>query len=206
MTYNFQQWMSWLPQRWRTQRNAIRNTNCKTSWIIKILNAHCAPRNCLGAYLSECSWTPLNTVNWLSWVDDPPALGLNFGPSKRVPWRMLHCLPMVRLIVGLCCCCHSCRQASRHGIGESAAMKFVTKPPLGSPTWDSLPLWTILWSLSLSSDLLCNVYLHKACSVKELFLTVLDIICVSHECCELALDRCTPHRPWKRIHASGVVS
>ena len=63
MTYNFQQWMSRLPQRWRTQRNAIRNTNCKTSWIIKILNAHCAPRNFLGAYLSECSWTPLNSDN-----------------------------------------------------------------------------------------------------------------------------------------------
>ena len=34
--------MSRFPQRWRTQRNAIRNANCKTSWIIKILNAHCA--------------------------------------------------------------------------------------------------------------------------------------------------------------------
>ena len=27
--YNFQQRMSWLPQRWRTQRNAIRNANCR---------------------------------------------------------------------------------------------------------------------------------------------------------------------------------
>ena len=34
--------MSWIPQRWRTQRNAIRNANCRTQWIIKSLNAHCA--------------------------------------------------------------------------------------------------------------------------------------------------------------------
>jgi hypothetical protein len=39
----FQQWMSWLPHRWRTQRVAIRNANCETLWIIKTLNAHCAP-------------------------------------------------------------------------------------------------------------------------------------------------------------------
>jgi hypothetical protein len=32
--YNLQQRMSRFPHRWRTQRNAIRNANCKTSWII----------------------------------------------------------------------------------------------------------------------------------------------------------------------------
>ena len=52
--------MSRLPQRWRTQRNAICNANCKTSWIIKILNAHCASRICLVACLSECLWTQLS--------------------------------------------------------------------------------------------------------------------------------------------------
>ena len=62
-TYNFQQWMSRLPQWWWTQRNAIRNANCKTSWIIKILNAHCALRKCLRAYLFECLYTPL--IPWL---------------------------------------------------------------------------------------------------------------------------------------------
>ena len=51
--------MSRLPQWWWTQRNAIRNANCKTSWIIKILNAHCALRICLSAYLFECPHTPL---------------------------------------------------------------------------------------------------------------------------------------------------
>ena len=51
--------MSRFSQRWRTQRNAIRNANCKTSWIIKILNAHCALGIFPWAYLSECLWTPL---------------------------------------------------------------------------------------------------------------------------------------------------
>ena len=55
--------MSRLPQWWWTQRNAIRNANCKTSWIIKILNAHCALRKCLRAYLFECLYTPL--IPWL---------------------------------------------------------------------------------------------------------------------------------------------
>ena len=98
MTYNFQQWMSRLPQRWRTQRNAIRNTNCKTSWIIKTLNAHCAPRNFLGAYLSECSWTPLNSDNCY----------LNQDCWLLTCWTMLLLLLLLLAWV-------------------SAAMKFVTK-------------------------------------------------------------------------------
>ena len=44
--YDFQQRMSRLLQRWRTQRNAILSVICKTSWIIKILNAHCASSSC----------------------------------------------------------------------------------------------------------------------------------------------------------------
>ena len=63
--YNFQQRMSRLPQRWRTQRNAIRNANCKTSWIIKTLNAHCASGKCPVAYLSECPRTPLSAEHSL---------------------------------------------------------------------------------------------------------------------------------------------
>ena len=39
---NFQQRISWLSHRWRTQRNAIRNVNCRIQWIIESLNAHCA--------------------------------------------------------------------------------------------------------------------------------------------------------------------
>ena len=36
---NFQRWMSWLAQRWRTQRTAIRSVNCRIQWIIRLLNA-----------------------------------------------------------------------------------------------------------------------------------------------------------------------
>ena len=58
--------MSRFPQRWRTQRNAIRNANCKTSWIIKILNAHCAFGIFPVACLSECLWIPLSAnLLWL---------------------------------------------------------------------------------------------------------------------------------------------
>ena len=71
--YNFQRWMSWFPQRWRTQRNAIRNANCKTSWIIKILNAHCALGIFPWAYLSECLWTPLGAA--VSWQRDTLVAG-----------------------------------------------------------------------------------------------------------------------------------
>ena len=60
MPYDFQQRMSWFPQRWRTQRNAIRNANCISSWIIKSLNAHCASGICPEACLFECPQTPLN--------------------------------------------------------------------------------------------------------------------------------------------------
>ena len=43
IVYNFQQWISWLSHRWRTQRNAISNVNCRIQWIIESLNASCAP-------------------------------------------------------------------------------------------------------------------------------------------------------------------
>ena len=78
-TYNFQQWMSRLPQRWWTQRNAIRNANCKTSWIIKILNAHCAFRKCLKAYLSECLYTPLI----------PSCMVMDYGFDDNSLWRVV---------------------------------------------------------------------------------------------------------------------
>ena len=39
---NSQQRISWLSDRWRTQRNAIRSVNCRNTWIIESLNAYCA--------------------------------------------------------------------------------------------------------------------------------------------------------------------
>ena len=80
--------MSRLPQRWRTQRNAIRNANCKTSWIIKILNAHCALRKCLRAYLFECLYTPLIPVMYVMYVAGD---GLWFWTLRKWP-SLLECI------------------------------------------------------------------------------------------------------------------
>ena len=41
--HNFRQRISWFSHRWRTQRNAIGNVNCRIPWIIESLNAPCAP-------------------------------------------------------------------------------------------------------------------------------------------------------------------
>ena len=72
----FQQRMSWLPQRWRTQRNAIRVANCKTPWIIKTLNAHCASGISPAACLSECQQTLLGM-----WWSDPSNGWLSYCPD-----------------------------------------------------------------------------------------------------------------------------
>ena len=47
--------------RWRTLRNAIRNANCTTQWIIEILNAHCAATVNVAACLVECRFQTLHT-------------------------------------------------------------------------------------------------------------------------------------------------
>ena len=60
--YQFQQWMSWFLHWWRTQQNVIRNANRKTSWIIKLLNAHCGNRICLEPYIVECFSIPLGVA------------------------------------------------------------------------------------------------------------------------------------------------
>jgi len=63
----FRSRISWFWQRWRTQRNAIRNANCRIQWIIKFSNADCAlglswehasssASKCIGAVAS--SWKP----------------------------------------------------------------------------------------------------------------------------------------------------
>ena len=65
--YNFQQWMSRLPQQWRTQRKAIHDTNCKTSRIIELLNANCAPNSGGHVYLSV---SVLNSAYAGFWEDE----------------------------------------------------------------------------------------------------------------------------------------
>ena len=61
--------MSWLPQRWRTQRNAIRHANCEIQWVIKTLNASCTS---FGEYVcwSVCSSPQVQTfLVWCTCVD-----------------------------------------------------------------------------------------------------------------------------------------
>jgi len=80
--------MSRLSQRWWTQRNAIRNANCKTSWIIKFLNAYCALRLFLRAYLLECLKTPLVPTCCLALLCS--SVGGGLWPSSDVfmaDWR-----------------------------------------------------------------------------------------------------------------------
>jgi len=65
--------MSWLPQRWRTQRNAIRHANCTIQWVIKTLNATCTS---FGEYVcsSVCSSPPKK---------HPPRC--SFGVDRLIP-------------------------------------------------------------------------------------------------------------------------
>ena len=63
---NFQRWMSWLLYRWRTQRNAISNANCRTQWIIKSLNASCASGT---SWEHACLSVGLSFLNHYLFVD-----------------------------------------------------------------------------------------------------------------------------------------
>ena len=108
--YNFQQRISWLSHRWRTQRNAIRNVNCRIQWIIESLNAPCAPWYSEGhTRLSVVNILNLSLVYW-------PREGLDFGgfyfcwlPQKPAPpkWISRVCFAdpwrdKVFLRLGLC--------------------------------------------------------------------------------------------------------
>jgi len=87
MRNNFRQRISWLSQRWRTQRNAIRNVNCRSQWIIKSLNAHCAlwyseEHACLRTLTSFTPPTFSLKVRWRGF-------GLFLGNSiSRVVWNL----------------------------------------------------------------------------------------------------------------------
>ena len=56
MKKHFQQWMSWLPHRWRTQWNAIRHANCKISESSKLWTHLALPLR--GVCLLECLFIP----------------------------------------------------------------------------------------------------------------------------------------------------
>ena len=81
--YNFQQRISWLSHRWRTQRNAISNVNCRIQWIIESLNASCAP------WYSE-EHACLSVIKFST----IPRCGLDLGgfagfKESRLPWKAL---------------------------------------------------------------------------------------------------------------------
>ena len=70
---NFQQRISWLSHRWRTQRNAISNVNCRIQWIIESLNASCAlwysgEHVCLSVVKSSTLQFLVNCQKLGSWV------------------------------------------------------------------------------------------------------------------------------------------
>ena len=63
---NFQRRISWFPYRWRTQRNAIRNANCRTPRVIRSLNATGAG---LPACLFQCVWRVTHQSIECDWGD-----------------------------------------------------------------------------------------------------------------------------------------
>ena len=142
MTYNFQRWMSRFPQRWRTQRNAIRNANCRTSWIIKILNAHCAFGIFPVACLSECLWIPLST-------------GLFFTSSLVAGCFGLDCL------LSGCLCLNS---TTRTCIDLEASQPVLTTALTFSSISGSLSL-EFNWVCYQLSEVLLSRSLSLACSL-----------------------------------------
>ena len=78
--------MSRFPQRWRTQRNAIRHANCRIQWVIKILNASCTAS---AVCLLECLYLP-TTPNWsldgLPWYKCMEVSDEKCSPSTVASW------------------------------------------------------------------------------------------------------------------------
>ena len=79
---HFQQWMSWLPQRWRTQRNAIRNANCNIQWVIKTLNATCTAS---AVCLLECLFIP--TTKPRVFVKAALSVSYPVGERHQLRWK-----------------------------------------------------------------------------------------------------------------------
>ena len=133
-TYNFQQRMSRFPQRWRTQRNAIRNANCKTSWIIKILNAHCASGIFPVACLPECLYNPTQHLCWLLdfssvFRNSAQVIGTDYAPH-----------------LGNQTMCKICLSSAIYFSGEETIMLLVELPPVTAQRYN-------LDALQLSPDL-----------------------------------------------------
>ena len=65
--YNSSRWISWLLNRWRTQRTAICNANCRSLWVIESLNAYCTSFVLLGVCLLECDLTCMSVLLYSLW-------------------------------------------------------------------------------------------------------------------------------------------
>jgi len=102
MFYNFWQWMSWFPKRWRTQRNAIHSVKRVTSWSSRFWT-HISPPGAswwhaqLSDHLStsvswleydsanppvssvqvKCAWLTIKAINRVGKNDNIPLLPLS---------------------------------------------------------------------------------------------------------------------------------
>ena len=126
--YNFQQWISWFSHRWRTQRIAICNVNCRIQWIIESLNAPCALWYSEGhACLSVIK--KFSTSNLLFWSLDfgGPCWCHSSAPLKCISRTMKGPGFGLIIISYLCCCCGpSCVQLSNGPFGLSPCEACIT--------------------------------------------------------------------------------
>ena len=129
LIYNFQQRISWLSHRWRTQRNAISNVNCRIQWIIESLNAPCT------LWHSE-GYARLSVIV----LSHSPIFSIGSGGLGRCCFTVAH-LKCVSATPWLDIVRHDkylCRRLTRGWpIGELCA---------------SNCLWTISWQLNLKSS------------------------------------------------------
>ena len=104
--YNFQQRISWLSYRWRTQRNAISNVNCRIQWIIESLNAPCALWYSEGhACLSVIKFSTSN-LYWFWSLDvggycrhcqmSAPLKSISLGPWRTGSGLIILSMPLLR--------------------------------------------------------------------------------------------------------------
>ena len=141
--YNFQQRISWLSHRWRTQRNAISNVNCRIQWIIESLNAPCAPwyseeHACLSVIMYS---TPL--IFYKSFELDLEVLyaGLHgSAPLKCISWAFAWCNGVIIIFtdvtsdIGLLLIVSSPRHYKRiNPFGGKSFLTLLTSNQVGLP-------------------------------------------------------------------------
>ena len=96
----FQRWIPWLPQRWRTPRNAICNVNCRIKWIIKSLNANCA--------WSSPPSIPGSASTYIQKKSMRHAHSANYYYDSSQPTLLAHPQDGIVLAGNVCICMRSC--------------------------------------------------------------------------------------------------